>query len=185
MSVTDPSTVITPGGFTIIGAGADEPQVFTLYTLSGIYNERVESVYMTVPWGSNEHTNNVLVVQLVAPNGDILYEQATPPQLGVDDAPLESHLTWSRLGNDTAQLASAATLFENDDVRRSWCNMRLPDLVLAPLSIVNLLVYIDNGNESGDFTVSDASVTTTRNTGAVSTTSQVDINALLVPTTTG
>ena len=182
MSAAGTQTIVAPGSFTIDGGIGAGPQTFNLYSLSGIYAERVETVYMTVPWGSNDETNNVLVVQLVAPNGDILYEQATPPMEGVDAADLECHCTWSRLGNDSSNQAAIETLFASDNVRRAWFNMRLPDLVLPPLSAVNLLAYLDNGEEGPSPTVTDASVTTTRNAGSVSSTTPVFPLPLLAPT---
>jgi len=180
-----PSPVVSVPGFTIVGAGADEPQVFRLYTTDPNVAERIESVYFTVDWGSNEHTNNVLAVQLAAQDGAIVGEFATPPAEGVDSADLEAHYTWTRLGQDTSNETAVETLFANDGVRRVWFNVALPDVVLPVSSQVNLLAYIDNGNEAGDFQVTDGAITTTRNAGAVSSTTALDLTPYLLPAAVG
>lgn len=183
--MTTPANIINSGGFTIQGgaAGPAMPQAFTLYTLSGLYNERIDTINMVIDWVDSPDAGNVLAVQLVAPNGDVIDEQATPVILGVDDAQLESRLTWSRQGNDTGQLAAQEELFAQDNIRRMWANMPLADVVLPPLSTVLLLVWVDDGGEGADTPVAGATLTSTRTTDTASTTTPLDILPLLVPTT--
>jgi len=184
--VTTPaSPVVTAPDFSFLGGTASEPQSVTLYTTNPAIPERIETVYATIVFESNATIQDTFSLQLISQAGVVLYEQPTPTLKAVDGAVLTAFLTWSRLGNDTAQLPAFAQLFANDDIRRTWCNMRLPDLVLGPNSKVQLLCWVDDGGEGGPIPVSNVAVTTTRDAGAVSSTSQVDINALLVPTTSG
>lgn len=176
--MTAPNVVINSGALLIQGGGVspDMPQVFPLYTLNGTDPERIDSVYTVIEWVANSSRKNVLAVVLVAPNGEVIDEQATPPLLGVDGAVLETRLSWSRQGNDTAQLPTAEELFSQDDVRRAWCNMPLPDITLPPLSSVRLLVWVEDGGEGSPTVVPNVALTTTRNAGAVSSTTEVVLN---------
>lgn len=172
-------------GFQLAPATAASPQQVLLYTVNTTAPERIESVYMTVGYGTIEPTFQVFAIQLRDLSGVVLLEQPTPVLTATDSSDLTAVLGWSRLGNDSAQEAFALLDDMTTGTARAWANMRLPDLVLQSQSTVWLISYSDFETSSGTITVSDCSVTVTRNAGAVSTTSQVDINALLVPTTTG
>lgn len=178
------SPVITAPGLSIPNSSFGVPQSFTIYTVQSGVPERIESVYGVATFASNNETMDVFSIQLCDQTGVVLYEQATPPILGVDGAALMAYLTWSRLGNDTAQLAAAETLFALDDVRRAWCNMRLPDLVLQNGSFVNLLAYFDDGGEAAPVAVDNLAVTVTRNAGAVSDTQLLNLTPYLLPAAT-
>lgn len=181
-----PSTVIKSAGFTIQGgaAGPAMPQVFQLYTVPGISNARIDTVNMTIEW-NNEPDGTVLAVQLVDPNGNVIDEQSAPMLLAPDEAQLESRLSWSRQGNDTGQLAAQEFLYSQDNVRRMWANMPLPDVVLAPLSAVNLLVWMSDGGEGQDTQVDGPTLTSTPTTDTAATTTALDILPLVVPQSNG
>lgn len=177
---------VTPAAtVTFLGGSVAEPQTATIYTVLDPDPARIESVYMQVDFVSNSANKDVFSLQLVDASGVVLYEQPTPPLLGVDGAVLTAFLTWSRLGNDTAQLAAFEWLAANDDVRRTWVNMRLPDLVLQPKSRVDLLCWVDDGGEGSPIPVTNIATTVTRNAGDVSTTVGVQGIPLLTPTDSG
>lgn len=179
--MTTPANVITSAGFTILGgaAGPAMPQVFNLYTLSGLYNERIDTVNMVIDWAS-EPDGTVLAVQLVAPNGDVIDEQPTPLISSPDEAALESRLSWFRQGNDTGQLAAESQLYTQDNIRRMWAAVPLADVVLPPLSMVNLLVWVNDGGEGPDTVVAPPTLTSTRTTDAASQTTQTVLTPLLL-----
>lgn len=168
--------VIPVPTLSIPGGGFGVTQAYTIYTVSALAPERIESVYMVATFPSNMETNDVLTLKLIDQSGVVVYEQPTPPLLGVDGAVLIAYLTWSRLGNDTSQLPAQETLFQIDNMRRTWCNMRLPDLVLQPGASLLLTMWIDDGGESAPTVVSNIAVTVTRNAGAVSDTTEVVLN---------
>lgn len=182
---TPASPVVTAEGFVIQNGGAGVPQLFTIYTVQSGVPERIEAVNFSADFGSNLETDDVLSIQIYDQSGVLLYEQATPPLLGVDEADLTAYLTWSRQGNDNTQQAVQETLFAHDNVRRVWCNMRLPDLVVQNGSFVNLAAWFNDGDEGGGAVVSDIAVTVTRNAGAVSDTTQVTLTPLLLNQSTG
>ena len=180
----DSSTVINPVSFVLTASGPT-PQVQPLYTLSGIYNERIESIWMQLPYAGNVPTDELFTVQLVAPNGDPIFEQACPPITLTDMSTLTVTLVWSRLGNDTSQ---APMLIVDDMVSGyslGYANMRLPELVLAPLSTVQLLGYRGESGSEFDMTVTNATVTTTRSEDQASTTTQVAGIPLLTDVSSG
>lgn len=183
--MTAPSPIASIPGFTIPGdLSGGPPTPIPLYTTDPNFPERIESVYFVVDFGTNDELAVVLAIQLTAQDGAPLGEWATPVATGVDMADFEAHYTWSRLGQDTANEVAVETLFSADNTRRVWFNVALPDVVLPTSSQVNLLAYTDNGNEGPDFPVTGGTITTTRNAGAVaSTTDLSDILPLLVPTT--
>jgi hypothetical protein len=180
---TPASPVITAPELSIPGSGVAFPFASTIYTVQAGVPERIESVYMVATFPENNETKDIFTIQLCDQTGVVLYEQATPPLLGVDSAALIAFLTWSRLGNDTAQIAAPEQVFAVDGLRRAWLNMRLPDLVLQNSSTVVLNAWFDDGSEASPVDMSQIAVTVTRNAGAVSTTTAVDILPLLVPTT--
>lgn len=181
MSILE-SPVTTASDVVFTGGVVPEPQTAKIYTCSQADPERIEAIYARVDFPTNASIKDVFSVQLVDQSGVVLYEQATPPLLAVDSASLVAFLCWSRAGNDTAQLAAFEQLFANDAVRRAWVNMRLPDLVLQPQSYVNLLLWTDDGGESGTVPVTQIAITVTRDAGAGSTTTLADIAPLLSPT---
>jgi hypothetical protein len=178
---TPASPVTTASDLAFPGSAFGIPQQAVIYTVQSVAPERIESVYMVATFPANLEIIDRFVVQLCDLTGVVLYEQVTPPLLGVDSAVLTAYLTWSRLGNDTAQLAAQEQLFALDNVRRVWCNMRLPDLVLQYGAFVNLVGWFDDGGESADVIIQDIAVTVTRNAGAVSDTSTYSPVPLLVP----
>lgn len=184
MSVTE-SPVTTVPGFVLNAVGSGTPEVFQLYQVQTVAPERIESVYMTLAYGNVKPTNDVFALQLRDPSGVVLFEQPTPDLIGLDTADLVVILGWSRLGNDTAQLKFALHDDGATGWARAWANMRLPDLVLANGSTVQLLSWSNVETMSGTIPVSDASVTVTRNAGAVSTTTLADVLPLLTPTDEG
>ena len=181
--MADASPVTLVAGFEIEPTDSADPFVQQLYQLQTVAPERIESVYLTIEYGTIEPTFQVAAIQLWDPAGNVLYEQPTPVLTATDSSDLLAVLTWSRLGNDSAQEA----FFVYDDMAsgysRAWANMRLPDLVLPSQSTVQFLYWGVFETSSGTLPVSNCTVTTTRDAGAVSTTTQADINALLVPTT--
>lgn len=185
MSVIESPVTTVPGVAFIGGNSEPIPQEQLIYTTNAAVPERIESVFGVTLFASNNETNNVISLQLRSQSGVVLYEQATPPLLGVDGAELMVYLTWSRLGNETAQLPAQEVLFATDNIRRTWLNIRLPELVLGPLSTVYLLAYVDDGGEGPNFGVDNLAVTVTRNAGAVSTTTLADVLPLLTPTDEG
>lgn len=185
--MTTPASLIQPPAFTILGGGVAPgiPQVFPLYTLGGTDSERLDSVYMEIDWPGNDALSVVLGIQLVAPNGKPIGVYVSSPILGVDDAPLISYLNWSRLGNDTDQLDTREEVFAVDAIRRAWTNTRLPDIVLPPLSSINLVVWLEDGEEGAAVPVDQPTITTTRNAGAVSSTTALDLTPYLLPAAVG
>lgn len=179
------SPVITAPPVNFPGAAFGIPQTATIYTVQQAAPERIETVRCAASFVSNSDTKDIFVLQLCDQSETVLYEQATPPLLGVDAAVLQTFLTWSRLGNDTAQLAAQEQLFATDNVRRAWCNMRLPDLVLQPGAFINLVGWFDDGNEGAAVAVTEIAVTVTRNAGAVSDTTLVQGIPLLTDVSTG
>jgi hypothetical protein len=183
--VTTPASPVTAvSGFTILGTPSTSPQLVTIYTVQSGGPERIESVYMTIVPDTGATNNTVYGIQLVDQSGVVLYLQTTPiftPAAGVSAV---EYLTFSRLGNDSAQEPVAVQDSASDAVFYYSVNMRLPDLVLQNGSMVNFAIWRDDGGEGSDTLVSDCSITVTRNPGPVSdTTSVADILPLLVPTT--
>lgn len=185
MSVNDPSNVVAPGGFTIPADVSLTPVTIPLYTLTGIYNERIESFFMTLVFDNDDANVAVMVLQLTAANGDVLYQQNSPVIKPPGNPANTVYCTWSRLGNDDPNDTLVFTPFGSDGHNYAWFNVRLPDLVLAPLASVQLIAYRSDDDETADLVVTDAALTTTRNAGPASDTSLVDILPLLVPTSTG
>lgn len=177
-----PVTALVP--FTLQAGVITEPQVIPIYTLSSGVPERIESIYFTVTYPDNNATNNVLVIQFEDPSGLIVFEQASPALKALDDADLEVHCNWSRLGNDSSQAPLFIVKQANDNVSRAWFNMRLPETVLIATSVVNLLNYVDDGGESFQPVVTDATITVARDVGAPATTSALDFPPILLPQAT-
>lgn len=176
MSVT-PSTIIEQGGFTLANNTALDPQLITLYSLAGIYAERIESVYMQMAFGDDVIEEDVFAVRLLAPDGAVLYEQATPALTVTDPAAFVYTAVWSRQGNDTAQITPALqTDGGGESTLRGWANMRLPDLTLPPQSSVVLVSMRNVQSLNAAVAVARATITTTRNAGAVASTSEVVLN---------
>jgi hypothetical protein len=178
--VASPATLAP--AFTLAESPSPAPQVVPIYTLSNAVPERIESVYMTLPTDAVDTPNSVYAIQYVDPSGYIIGVYSTPLLAYPDGADTIVFLNWSRLGNDSAQLPLATQVFAPDAVRRVWTNIRLPELVLAPLSVVNLLSWRDNGGEGPNLDVSDAFITTTRNPGGSSGTTAVIPLPMLTPT---
>lgn len=184
--MTTPASPVTLAtDLSIPGSGIQFPSSYTIYTVQSNQPERIEAVYMVATFVANSATTDTFTIQLRDITGVVLYEQATPPLLGVNNADFMAFLTWSRLGNDTAQLAAAETLFSVDNVRRAWCNMRLPDLVLQNGSTVVLNAFFEDGAESSPTVVTDIAVTVARDVGAASDTFQAQGIPLLTDISTG
>lgn len=183
MSAIAASPVIETGDITIQPNAGGVPQFFTLYTLTGSYVERVESVFMQIAFESNTAQNSVFAIQLRAPDGKVLYEQPSPPCAPPNNIPLTVTFTWARLGNDSAQ--SPLFVLHSSTVEPSlgWCVMRLPDTVLQALSSVVLVAYIDDGMDVADpYIATEVAVTTTRNAGPASGDVTLDLTPYLLPT---
>ena len=179
-SVESPVTQVP--GFTILGGAALEPQTYTLYTLNTAEAERIETVYMTLQYPGQAVNNDVYVVELHDVSGFTVAAQPTPAITLAGATGQTVFLTWSRLGNDTAQLPVFTSLNSVDGALRAWCNLRLPDLVLAPGAFVSFVAWRDTNNEGADLVVSDATVTVTRGDGTGATTTLIDVLPLLSPT---
>jgi hypothetical protein len=180
--VASPVTLLSP--FTLHESPSPAPEVIPLYALSNAEPERIEAVYIPLPLDAVDTSNSVYAIEYLDPSGYTIGIYSTPLLAYADEAEALVFLNWSRLGNDSSQLPLATQIFSGDATRRVWCNMRLPELVLAPLSVVNLLNYRDNGGEGPDLVVTGAFLTTTRNAGPVSTTGAVDVTPLLLPQAT-
>lgn len=184
MSVSGPSVLINPPGFVIPADPSLAPVTIPLYTLNSTDPERVESFYMTLQFDNDDQNIAVMVLQLLAPNSDVIYQQNSPVIKPPGVPASTVYCTWSRQGNDDPNDTLVFSQFGSDSHNYAWFNMRLPDLVLAPSAIVQLAAFRTDDSETADLTVDDASLTTTRNAGAVaSTTDLSDILPLLVPTT--
>jgi len=178
--VASPATLAP--AFTLAESPSPAPQVIPLYTLSNGVPERIESVYMTLPQDVVDTANSVYAIQYVDPSGFTIGVYSTPLLAYETEAQTIVYLNWSRLGNDSAQLPLATQVFSADALRRVWTNIRLPELVLAATSVVNLLSWRDNGGEGPDLDVTDAFITTTRDPSSASTTTAVIPLPMLTPT---
>lgn len=177
--VTPAPVVVFPGG------AVNEPEQATIYTVSATFPERIETVTMQADFAIRAAATYIFGLVLVDASGVTVYPQISGAVLSVDGAQLVAFLTWSRLGNDTAQVATFEHLFPSDNIRRAWVNVRLPDLVLQPASKIVLQCWVDDGGEGSDITVSNIATTVTRSDALLSsTTTQVGL-PLLVDTSTG
>jgi len=183
--MADASPIALVPGFEISPTDSADPFVQQLYQLQTTAPERIESVYLTIEFGTIEPTFQVAAIQLWDPAGNVLYEQPTPNLSATDSSDLVAVLTWSRLGNDSAQ----EPFFIYDDMSsgfaRAWANMRLPDLVLPSQSTVQFLFWGAFETSSGTIPVSNCTVTTTRDAGAVSSTTAAQGIPLLTATDSG
>lgn len=170
---TPASPVTTVPGFVLTPVTSADPQVIQLYQLQTQAPERIESVYMTLAYGTIKPTFQMFALQLRDAAGNVIFEQPTPVFTATDNSDLTMVLNWSRLGNDSAQSPPAVLDDGLSGFSRMWADMRLPDLVLAPQSTVQFLSWSDIETMSGTLPVSNCTVTTTRDAGAVSSTSSV------------
>lgn len=167
------SPVTTVPGFEITPTIGVDPFVQTLYTLQTTAPERIEAVYMTLAYSTTKPVFQQYALQLVDISGNVVYEQPTPQLSATDNSDLEVVLTWSRLGNDSAQEAFYIYDDGTTGFSRAWANMRLPDLILAPGATIVFLFWGDIETPSGTIPVSNCTVTTTRDAGAVSDTTAI------------
>lgn len=179
------SPVTTVPGFELQPNTDPGGVVVQLYQLQTTEPERIESVYLTLAYSTIKPTFQTFAVRLLDAANNILYEQPTPVFNAADNADLTVVLGWSRLGNDSAQQTFAYLDDPDAGYTRAWANMRLPDLVLAPSSTVQLVSWGFFETISGTIPVSDCSITTTRNAGAVSSTTAVDVTPYLLPAFNG
>lgn len=156
-----------------------------LYTVNTVNPERIESVYMTLAYSTIKPTFQTFAIRVRDTSSVILYEQPTPVFNAADNSDLTMVLEWSRLGNDSAQGMFSYLDDADAGYSRAWANMRLPDLVLAPLSTVSLVSWSFFETMTGTIPVSDCSVTVTRNAGAVSSTTALDLTPYLLPAAVG
>ena len=182
--MTPASPVTLVAGFEIAPSTFGVPFVQQLYQLQTTAPERIESVYMTLAYGTIEPTFQAFAIQLWDPAGNVVSEQPTPVLNTADNSDLTVVLNWSRLGNDSAQEAFAILDDPDAEFSRAWANMRLPDLVLPSQSTVQFLSWADFETSSGTIPVDNCTVTTTRDAGAVSSTSSLDVFPLLLPQAT-
>lgn len=184
--MTSPGSPVTAvPGFAITPTVDATPFIQQLYQLQTVAPERIEAVYMTLAYSTTKPLFQQYVIRLQDAAGNIVNESATPQLSATDSSDLIVVLNWSRLGNDSAQepfyiYDDGATGFSY-----AWCNMRLPDLVLAPNSTVQFLFWGAIETSSGTIPVSNCTVTTTRDAGAVSGTSAVDVTPYLLPAFNG
>jgi len=171
--MADASPVTLVAGFEIQPNTGATPFVQQLYQLQTTAPERIEAVYMLLDYGGTEPTFQQFDIQLWDPAGNVLYEQPTPFLSATDNSNLTVALTWSRLGNDSAQ--SAFYIYDDmaSGFSRGFANMRLPDLVLPSQATVQFLFWGAIETSSGTIPVSNCTVTTTRDAGAVSGTTTV------------
>lgn len=184
--MTSPGSPVTlVPGFALQPASLPDPVVVQLYALQTTAPERIESVYMTLYYADAEPTFQSFAIQLRDIAGNVLYEQPTPVFTAMDTSNLTMVLCWSRLGNDSAQEPAALLDDGTSGFSRMWANMRLPDLVLAPGATVQLVSWSFFETSSGTVPVDNCTVTTTRDAGAVSDTSQVTGIPLYTDISTG
>lgn len=181
MSIIANPVSLTPV-ITFIGIDAPEPQSVVLYTVGASDSERIESVYLSTQLGGSLEVEDILSLQLVDQSRVVLYEQPTPLLKPLHAENAQGFFTWSRAGNDNDQQAVAQQFTSQDTVLRMWANMRLPELVLQPLSYVNLLYYTESGNEGGGLSIVSGSVTVTKNGAGVSGTTAIDLQPFLLAT---
>lgn len=181
MSSIAASPVIEPGGVTLVGGSGEAPVVTPLYTINPNEPERIESVYFEIPYASAEPQFDLFALQLCAQDGAVLDEIPAPDITALDGSDLVVVLSWARLGEDTAK---EGFFVHNDLVSgwsRMWANLRLPDFVMQPSGVVNLLSWTNYNNEFPPIVIPAVYITTTRNAGAVSTTTPVALTPFLLP----
>lgn len=181
---TPASPVFAVPGFVIDATTSAGPEYIKIYTVQSAAPERIEAVYMTLDYGASEPTYQRYALELRDPSGVVVFAQPTPTLTTTDTNDLTVILCWSRQANDTAQ--QPFSLFDDPSSSASiaWANLPLPDLVLQPSSTVQFVNYSFFEVSAGTIPVSNASVTVTRNAGAVSATSPVAFpEPYLIPTT--
>lgn len=179
-ALLEPATIIGIPGFTLV---QDNPPStpFELYALGNLYSEVIESLRFSVHYGNAQPVAEAYGLQLMGPNGEILYDQNTPPITKTDGSDLTVSIGWSRLGNDDPNLPM---LIVNDEVSgwsRGWANVRLPEILLPPGSKVILWPYRGSGASELEILVSDGVLVTNR----IESLSGVDTAPPALPPVTG
>ena len=180
-----PSPVVNVPGFVLASDQSAIPSVYLLYTTDPNVPERVDSVYMSIDFGTlTDPLNDQFAVVLVAQNGRVI-DQSTTPLITLASGSLILTLNWARGAADPTQAPVTPYLNSGNNTHYGFVNMTLPDIVLPTASTVQLWAYLDDGFEGPDVQVTDGTITTTRNAGAVSGTSLIDLTPFLLPASTG
>lgn len=179
------SPVIQPGSFSLNPEPDPGFQDQLIYTVTPAGPERIESVNFTAVYAGNTPGQDQYAIILQAQNGDVVDFIAAPVIKNPDAEPLTAHLAWFRRGGDTANTPLVDSDPFNFAGRQVFATMSLPDLVLQASSTVTLRLYGNVTAEEPPITITDCTLTTTRNAGAVSSTIQVIPLPLLTPTDDG
>lgn len=181
--MTTPANLANSQGFTILGgnSGGQGFQFFTLYELGPTVAERIDSIYMVLPCGTNAEQNSVASIQLLATNQDVLYEQAAPFLKPSGVQAMTVYGTWSRFGRDTPQDPLAQVLQASDNNIRAYFNSALPDLILPPLSTVVFVANVDDGGEGGDIVVGPVAISTKKYDSTAATSTLANLTPFLLP----
>lgn len=167
--------------------GAGDPGQFGpagIYTVVGTNQERIESVNVIITYDAHVLSQDFYVLRIVSPAGLTVFTQATPNFKWPDstDGPARYELTWARGTTGNAQAAPFLTDpdLSGNPLLAYWTGP-LPDVVLDANSTVTLERDVQLEGGSLTVTITDLTVTVTRNIEADGDVATTDETPLWLP----
>lgn len=155
----------------------------TIFTLPNIAPALIEAVYFEADPSGGDIIAEALVLQIVSPAGVVVFAQATP--IMDPDGTLafsQSVNTWAR-GATGVSVGPAMVPAATDITPPVFNSLPLPEMVMPPLTTIQVALYEDQNSGTGTMILSNIAVTYTANAGPVSSTVGADVTPFLLSTT--
>lgn len=175
--------------FTIDGGDAaflGDPVLF--FTVPGASSARIDAIRMEIDYPSLGINGDLYGLQYVVPGSAIAAQVWTPSFVSdtENDSAEKLFLTWMRDGTGSDQLPSPTYVLLGDiDINGfSTCTLALPDVVVPPLTQVQIIRAHGGDGGSPIVSVTGCTVTYTQDTGPTSLTTPDALIPLLLPQAT-